>query len=198
MNKKGLLIVLSGPSGSGKDTVLDEIAKIVSIKRSISMTTRAKRDGEKNNVDYIFVDRDFFEQSIENNGVLEHVEYSGNYYGTPKGPIDKWLDDGETVFLKIEVRGAENIKKIYPQAVTVFIIPPSYDVLEKRLRDRKSDSQEAILKRLETAKFEIEKATDFDYIIINDDLESATEDLNTIIKAERLKQFNLKNYLSEV
>ena len=109
MTDKGLLIVLSGPSGSGKDTVLDGLAKITQIKRSVSMTTRKKRDNEANNIDYIFVDRDFFEKSIRDENVLEYVEYSGNYYGTPKGPIDKWLQEGKTVFLKIEVNGKENI-----------------------------------------------------------------------------------------
>lgn len=198
MNKKGLLIILSGPSGSGKDTVLDELAKIVPIQRSISMTTREKRDNEANNIDYIFVDRDYFEKAIKNDDVLEFVEYNGNYYGTPKGPIDQWLEEGKTVFLKIEVRGAENIKRIYPDAVTVFIVPPSFEILEKRLRRRNSDTEDAISKRLETAKYEIKKASDFDYVIINDDLENAICDLDTIIKAERLKTKNIKNILSEV
>lgn len=187
MTDKGLLIVLSGPSGSGKDTVLDGLAKITQIKRSVSMTTRKKRDNEANNIDYIFVDRDFFEKSIRDENVLEYVEYSGNYYGTPKGPIDKWLQEGKTVFLKIEVNGKENIKKIYPDVVSVFIVPPSFDILEKRLRFRNSDSEESVLKRLETAKFEINQAKSFDYIIINDELEKAIDDLNTIIKAEKLK-----------
>ena len=187
MTDKGLLIVLSGPSGSGKDTVLDGLAKITQIKRSVSMTTRKKRDNEANNIDYIFVERDFFEKSIRDENVLEYVEYSGNYYGTPKGPIDKWLQEGKTVFLKIEVNGKENIKKIYPDVVSVFIVPPSFDILEKRLRFRNSDSEESVLKRLETAKFEINQAKSFDYIIINDELEKAIDDLNTIIKAEKLK-----------
>lgn len=187
MTDKGLLIVLSGPSGSGKDTVLDGLAKITQIKRSVSMTTRKKRDNEANNIDYIFVDRDFFEKSIRDENVLEYVEYSGNYYGTPKGPIDKWLQEGKTVFLKIEVNGKEHIKRIYPDAVSVFIVPPSFDILEKRLRLRNSDSEESVLKRLETAKFEINQAKSFDYIIINDELEKAIDDLNTIIKAEKLK-----------
>lgn len=198
MNEKGVLIVLSGPSGSGKDTVLDEIAKIIPIQRSISMTTREKRVNEANNIDYIFVDRDHFEKCIRDEDVLEYVEYSGNYYGTPKGPIDKWLEEGKTVVLKIEVRGAENIKKIYPNAVTVFIVPPSFETLEKRLRRRNSEKEEDISKRLETAKHEISCAHDFDYVIINDELDDAISDLNTIIKAERLKNNKMKFFKSEV
>lgn len=198
MNEKGVLIVLSGPSGSGKDTVLDEIAKIIPIQRSISMTTREKRVNEANNIDYIFVDRDHFEKCIRDEDVLEYVEYSGNYYGTPKGPIDKWLEEGKTVVLKIEVRGAENIKKIYPNAVTVFIVPPSFETLENRLRRRNSEKEEDISKRLETARYEISCAHDFDYVIINDELDDAISDLNTIIKAERLKNNKMKFFKSEV
>lgn len=198
LKNNGVLIVLSGPSGSGKDTVLDELAKNVPIQRSISMTTREKRENESNNVDYIFVDRDHFEKCIENEDVLEYVEYSGNYYGTPKGPIDKWLEEGKTVILKIEVRGAANIKRIYPDAVTVFIVPPSFETLESRLRGRNSEKEEDISKRLETARYEIGKAADFDYVIINDELENAISDLDTIIKAERLKNQKMKNFKSEV
>lgn len=198
MSSEGLLIVLSGPSGSGKDTVLDELAKIKNIKRSVSMTTRKKRDNEVNNIDYIFVDKDYFQKCINSNDVLEFVEYSGNFYGTPKGPIDSWIEEGLDVFLKIEVRGAENIKKIYPNAITVFIVPPSFEILEKRLRLRNSDVEEDIIKRLETAKFEIEQASKFDYIVINDDLENAINGLNYIIEAEKLKSSRMIKNISEV
>lgn len=195
---KGLLLILSGPSGSGKDTVLDSLARITPIKRSVSMTTREKRDNEANNIDYIFVDRTYFEKCIKNEDVLEYVEYSGNYYGTPKGPIDKWLSEGMNVILKIEVHGAESIKKIYPDAISVFITPPSFKVLEKRLRNRNSDSEEDILKRLKTAEYEMTQATKFDYLVINDQLEDAVNNLNTIINAERLKTFRIINKISEV
>lgn len=198
MNSEGLLIVLSGPSGSGKDTVLDELAKIKHIKRSVSMTTRQKRNNEVNNIDYIFVDKEYFQKCINTNDVIEYVEYSGNYYGTPKGPIDKWIENGHDVFLKIEVRGAENIKKIYPKAITIFIVPPSFEILEKRLRHRNSDTEEDIKKRLETAKFEIEQASKFDYIVINDDLENAINGLHCIIEAEKLKSSRMIKKISEV
>lgn len=199
MNTKGLLVILSGPSGSGKDTVLDCIQdKDFPIKRSISMTTRQKRDGEVDGVDYYFVSKEYFEKQIAAKNMLESAVYSSNYYGTPKGPIDKWLDEGKTVVLKIEVQGAEKIKKIYPDCVSIFIMPPSIQVLESRLRNRETDSEESIRMRMDAALGEMQCAEKYDYIVFNDILENTVEDICSIIKAEKLKSSKMKYLVREV
>lgn len=199
MNTKGLLVILSGPSGSGKDTVLDCIQdKDFPIKRSISMTTRQKRDGEVDGVDYYFVSKEYFEKQIAAKNMLESAIYSSNYYGTPKGPIDKWLDEGKTVVLKIEVQGAEKIKKIYPDCVSIFIMPPSIQVLESRLRNRETDSEESIRMRMDAALGEMQCAEKYDYIVFNDILENTVEDICSIIKAEKLKSSKMKYLVREV
>lgn len=199
MSAKGLLIVLSGPSGSGKDTVLDRVhAKDIPIQRSISMTTRQKRDGETDGVDYYFVTKDYFEKQIAAKNMLESAVYSSNYYGTPKGPVDKWLEDGKTVVLKIEVQGAEKIKKIYPDCVSIFIMPPSIQVLEKRLRNRETDSEESIRMRMDAALGEMQCSEKYDYIVFNDILENTVEDICSIINAEKLKSSKMKYLVREV
>ncbi len=199
MSKRGLLVILSGPSGSGKDTVLDCVHKRdIPIKRSISMTTRKKRDGETDGVDYYFVTREYFEKQIEENKMLESALYSSNYYGTPKGPVDRWLDEGKTVVLKIEVQGAEKIKKMYPDCVSIFIMPPSMQILERRLRKRETDSEESILMRLDAALGEIQCAEKYDYIVFNDVLEDTVDDICAIIKAENFKSSKMKYSVREV
>lgn len=195
---KGLLIILSGPSGSGKDTVLDELVKRTDIQRSVSMTTRNKRENEIDGRDYIFVKKDYFLECVEKNNILEFAEYSGNYYGTPKTFVDRWLADGKTVVLKIEVQGADKIRKIYPDAVSIFIVPPSLSVLESRLRERETDSEADILMRLEAAKYEISRAENYDYLVINDVLENAVNDMMSIIGAEKIKTPRMINNLREV
>ncbi len=199
MSAKGLLIVLSGPSGSGKDTVLECVHdKDIPIQRSISMTTRQKRDGETDGVDYYFVTKDYFEKQIAAKNMLESAVYSSNYYGTPKGPVDKWLDDGKTVVLKIEVQGAEKIKKIYPDCVSIFIMPPSIQVLENRLRNRETDTEESIRMRMDAALGEMKCSEKYDYIVFNDILEDTVEDICSIIKAEKLKSSKMKYLVREV
>lgn len=199
MPNKGMLIVLSGPSGSGKDTVLAELFKLnIGLVQSVSMTTRAPRNEEKNGVDYLFVDEEYFLSAITNGRMLEYAKYGLNYYGTPKAPVDNWLDEGRTVVLKIDVQGAGNIRRLYPESVSIFLTPPSLTVLEKRLRDRGSEDEEDVRRRLDIACNELARIGEYDYVVVNDDLASAVDEIKTIIKAESLKVSRRKNILSEV
>ncbi|MEE1011399.1 MAG: guanylate kinase [Acutalibacteraceae bacterium] len=199
MTDKGILITFSGPSGSGKDTVLNKlITKRDDTRISISMTTRKPREGEIDGVHYYFVDRDFFEKKIESDGVLEYAEYAGNLYGTPKDPVYEMINAGKVVILEIEVQGAEKIKQKYPEVVSVFLMPPSLRVLEERLRGRNTDDEETINHRLVIAREEIRKASDYDYIVVNDDIDNAVEKFSGIIDAERLKTIRNKKIISEV
>ena len=196
---KGILMILSGPSGSGKDTVLDCLTAMDdSFRVSISMTTREIRDNEIDGVNYYFTNREYFEKQISDNQVLEFAEYAGNYYGTPKAPVDKMLSEGKNVVLKIEVQGAAKIRKIYPDVVSIFLMPPSMSVLEKRLRGRGSEDEETINHRLYIAGQEIKRANEYDYIVINDEIEEAAKKIQTIIAAEKMKTARNKNIISEV
>lgn len=198
-NKKGMLIILSGPSGSGKDTILTQLEKREqNIQLSISMTTRAARMWEKDGFHYYFVDRASFEEKIANNEILEYAEYSGNYYGTPKAPVDKWLEEGKTVILKIEVQGAENIRKMYPDAVSIFLMPPSMKILEERLRNRESETEDSIQSRMAIAKDEIKRSDEYDYIVVNDIVDYAVSDICAIIQAEFLSSTRMNSKVKEV
>lgn len=199
MSSKGVLIILSGPSGSGKDTVLNELVKVMDdVKISISMTTREKRAGEIDGLHYYFVNREYFEKMISENKVLEYAEYANNFYGTPKDPVDEMLSAGKSVILKIEVQGAEKIRKIYPDVISIFLMPPSMKVLEERLRGRNSEDEEVLQHRLVIAGEEIKRASEYDYIVINDTVENAVEGIKTIINAEKSKTIRNKNIISEV
>lgn len=199
MRNDGMLVVLSGPSGSGKDTVLAEMFKLdIGFVKSVSLTTRDPRDDEKDGVDYHFVDEKTFLSAIEDGKMLEYAKYGKNYYGTPKGPVDNWLSDGETVLLKIEVEGADNIRKLYPDVISIFLTPPNMSVLEKRLRDRGSEDDDDIRRRLDIACEELNRICEYDYVVVNDDLESAVDEIKTIITAEKLKVSRRRNILSEV
>ena len=182
---EGMLVVLSAPSGCGKDTVLDGLGKKAGwIKRSISLTTRNKRDGEKDGEDYYFVSRDYFLSRLDSGQILEHTTYSGNFYGTPKSTVDEWLKNGETVILKIEVEGAGKIKELYHASISIFLIPPSMKALEERLRCRMSESEEEIQSRLTIALNEMKNAVSYDFIVINDDVDKAIDDVYSIIVSE--------------
>ncbi len=184
MNKKGTLILFSGPSGVGKDTVLEVVLnKNKDLQKSISLTTREIRENEIDGKDYYFISQSAFEDMVKNNEVLEFAQYGKNFYGTPKAPIDKWLNEGKTIILKIEVQGAKKIKELYPDAVGIFIMPPSMDELEKRLRFRGTETEDDIKRRLDIAKSEIEKSADYDYLVVNDEIDSASNNVLNIVKA---------------
>ncbi len=173
----GKLVLFSGPSGVGKDTLLEVLTKKrPALQRSISLTTRQRRNGEKDGVDYFFVTPEHFQELLSAGDILEFAQYGKNLYGTPKKPVDEWLREGKTVILKIEVQGAEKIKHIYPQALSVFILPPSMEVLERRLRDRGTEDEEDLARRMRIACDEIRKSENYDYRIVNDSLERAADD----------------------
>ena len=194
----GLLVVLSAPSGCGKDTVLSELDNRLEIRRSVSMTTRPIRAQETDGVDYYFVDEAYFLKMLDEDKILEYTSYSGNYYGTPRQAVDEWLRSGETVVLKIEVEGAGNIRRLCPDSVSIFLVPPSMHVLEDRLRKRSSESEEEIQSRMTIARNEMQHATQYDYIVVNDRLDDAVSDIRAIIRSERHKTSRCGNIISEV
>ena len=199
VNKEGMLILFSGPSGVGKDTVLDVVLnKNKELQKSISLTTRNIRENETDGKDYYFITVPKFHEMIENGEVLEYAQYGSNIYGTPKAPVDKWLSEGKTVILKIEVQGAKNIKEMYPDSVGIFLLPPSMEVLEKRLRSRGTEDEEDIQRRLEIARDEIRKSVDYDYFVINENIESAADDALTIIRTLDFSHKRMNNFISEV
>jgi len=181
--KRGTLFVYSGCSGVGKGTIMKELMEAdSSIKLSVSATTREPREGEENGVHYFFVSKDEFEKMIEEDGFLEHEEYCDNFYGTPKRPVEEMLSQGFNVFLEIEVKGAVSIINRYPEAVSIFILPPSLDELERRLRSRGTEEEETIRKRLETAIDELKIAAFYKYQVVNNDLKKAVEEILHIVK----------------
>lgn len=192
---KGRLIIVSGPSGSGKDTILQKVfERLPEIKFSISTITRDMRPGEVEGEKYNFVSREYFENMIKNDLLLEYNNYVGNYYGTPKAPVDKAIAEGKEIIVEVDVNGARNIKKCREDAISVFIMPPSYEELNRRLSSRGTDAPEVIAKRMKTALDEIAEAKNYDYIVVNDDLNEAVEDFITIIKSDRLN-IKRQNYL---
>ena len=184
---KGRLYVFSGPSGVGKDTVLSLLLSRSELKKSISATTRAPREGETDGVDYYFVTKEEFETLIREGGMLEYTVYAGNYYGTPKAPVEAWLSEGKDVILKIEVDGGAQIKTLMPESIGIFILPPSKEELERRLRMRGTDSEEAVQKRLAAALNELSCAERYDYRVVNDDLDLCVDEILAILKNNKKK-----------
>lgn len=191
--KKGRLVVVSGPSGVGKGTVLANVLKNENFVYSVSATTRSPRSGEQDGVNYFFVTREKFEGMIEKDELYEHAEYNGNYYGTPKFFVDKMLSQGKNVILEIEVKGAMQIKKIVPDAVFVFIAPESRKELEERLRGRGTEEESVIQGRLSIAENEIRSCLMYDYIAVNRDgkIEECAKDIISAVKAESMKPRNV-------
>ena len=189
MTERGLLIVFSGPSGVGKGTVRQEIFSTPDHKfeYSVSMTTRQKRPGEVDGVDYFFRTREEFEELIKNGQMLEYAEYVGNYYGTPLTYVNETLDKGIDVFLEIEVQGALQVKKKVPDGVFIFLTPPDLDELKDRLVGRGTDSEEVIRQRIERAKEEIALMREYDYAVVNDEVPLAAERVKRIIEAEHVR-----------
>ncbi len=198
-NKKtGCLIVVSGPSGTGKSTIVNTVLDTCNdLSFSVSATTRQQREGETEGVDYFFVTKERFQQMIDNNELLEHAEYVGNYYGTPRKAVLDKIENGSSILLDIEVQGAEQVKDQFPEAVTMFVIPPSWEELERRLVNRGTDSMEKIQARLKQAKSEIEKIENYDYIIVNDVLETAISEVISIIATQNYKYNKRINDLTE-
>ena len=185
---KGLLLVISAPSAGGKGTILNELFQRDSnLRMSVSATTRSPRPGEEHGKQYYFLSREEFQELVEKGSMLEHAEYVGNFYGTPKDPVERWRAEGLDVVLEIEVQGGAQIKRTAPDCVSVFIVPPSMEILEKRLRNRGTEDEETIQKRLDTARKEIPQAQNYDYIVVNDRLEDAAEDLQAILRSEKRK-----------
>ena len=183
---RGILVVFSGPSGSGKGTVLKEaLKKSDDLAVSISVTTRAPREGEVDGVDYIFYSQEKFKDLIEKDGLLEWACFCENYYGTPKAEIEKLLDEGTNVVLEIEVQGAMKIREKCPEAVLIFNLPPSMEELKNRLVGRKTDAEDVIKKRLDTAIWEIEQAKNYDYVLVNEKVDVASDTLLAIINGEK-------------
>jgi guanylate kinase len=186
---KGNLIIISSPSGGGKGTLIKEVLKTTeNIGYSVSYTTRQMRDGEENGRDYFFVSRDEFQNLISENEFLEHALVHGNFYGTSKTQVNKDINNGRDVILEIDVQGAENIMEHFPEAVSIFILPPTFEILKARLTARATETEKTLALRLGNSFGEVQKYQEFQYIVINDDRLKATNDLQTIILAERLKR----------
>jgi len=185
MNKKGMLVILSAPSGCGKDTVFKALCKRRNdIVESVSATTRAPREGEVDGVNYYFKTVGEFEKMIANNGLLEYAKYNNCYYGTPVDGVQNAVDAGKVCFLIIEVQGAQSIMKMCPDAVSIFLLPPSMEVLEHRLRKRETNSPDDIKNRIDIAESEIKIAPLYKYNVVNDSLEDAVDEINEIINKE--------------
>lgn len=198
-NNFGLLVILSGPSGVGKDTVLEKIKeRMPEMCLSVSMTTRFMREGEVDGENYIFTDFEDFEEKIEQGYFLEYAKYGTNYYGTPKATIENWLSRGKVVFLKIEVQGAEKIRSEYADSVSIFLTAPTFADLINRLKARSSECEEDMARRVSIARNEIMRANEYDYIVINDVVDRAAEDIIAIVRAVRLRYKNMEKYINEV
>ncbi len=186
--KQGLLIVLSGPSGCGKNSVINEVLKIrKNCWVSVSCTSRMPRGNDQNGIDYYFLSREEFECQIAQDSFLEYAEYAGNYYGTPKKFIQEHLDQGEDVILEIEIQGALKIKEKLPETIFIFIMPPTMKELRRRLEMRKTEDVTKIDKRFKRAYEEINEVTKYNYVVVNDELKNAADKVNAILEAERCR-----------
>ena len=194
LNRKGLLLVVSGPSGAGKGTICKALLnKNDQIKLSVSATTRKPRNGEVHGVNYFFIEKEEFTKMIENGEFLEYAQIYDNFYGTPKAAIIECLEKGQDVILEIEMQGARQIKEVYPEGVIIFVLPPSLEELKSRIVGRGTETQEEIEKRFSCAFEEINQIVNYDYFIVNEDIEKSVSDVEAIICAEKNKVTRYKN-----
>lgn len=197
--QKGLLIVLSGPSGAGKGTVYNAVtAKMPSLYRSVSVTTRLPRAGEKEGVHYYFRTVEEYKAMLNRGEFLETAEVYNNFYGTPAAPVFEMLERGNDVFFEIDIAGAKQIKAKYPECISVFIMPPSFKILEERLRGRGTENEESLSTRIGSARSELEQYDCFDYIVFNDNVQDATQRVLDIISAERSAIFRNEDKIKEM
>ena len=198
MNKGGVFII-SGPSGSGKDTVLAELFRNKpDLLFSISSITRPMRQGEKEGEKYNFISKEKFLYMIENDMLLEHNVFVENYYGTPREPVENAVKEGKDIIIEVDVNGAAQIREKLPEAVSIFIMPPSFDELKRRLKGRGTESEELIEKRLNSALGEIKRAAEYDYIIVNDNITAAADNILSVILSSSFKTDRQKTIIDEV
>ena len=199
MMNKGQLIVFSGPSGVGKGTVLKEFLQgRENVALSVSATTRQPRPGEENGVHYYFLTKEEFLKKVEDGNMLEYAQYNQNYYGTPKDKVDEALAQGKDIVLEIEVQGALLVKEKCPNALLVFVAPPSWEELRDRLVGRGTEDAATIENRLNIARGELKQAVHYDYILVNDTVDAAAQRLEHIIEAGRCRNIEMKDFIEEV
>ena len=199
MEKKGILIVISGFSGAGKGTLVKAlIKKYHNYALSVSMTTRKPREGERDGVEYFFTDTEGFEETIRQGGLIEYAQYCGNYYGTPKDYVERQLQAGNNVILEIEIQGALKIKEKFPESLLIFVTPPGAQDLKRRLVSRGTESEEVIAKRLARASEESEGIEAYDYIVVNDDLGTCVEVVHQLVEASRRAPVRREAFIEEI
>ena len=200
MNRRGVLTVISGPSGVGKGTIINRLFEMdENLYFSVSATTRNPRPGEIDGVHYSFKTREEFEHDIETGEMLEYASFSGNYYGTPRSAIEEKLSQGKDVVLDIEIQGAKNVKRLMPEAVLVYILPPSIEELKKRLIGRNTEDEESLNRRFHTAYSELQEAPEiYDYFIVNDIVDNATVKVLDIIEGERCSLSAMQEVLKQI
>lgn len=199
MQEKGILIVISGFSGAGKGTLMKKLLQTYdNYALSISMTTRKPREGEQDGVEYFFTDKERFEQTIEADGFIEYASYCDNYYGTPRAYVEEQLKAGKDVILEIEIQGALQVKKKFPESLLLFVTPPSAGELERRLVSRGTESEDVIRKRLARASEESKGIEAYDYIVVNDKLDVCVEELHSLVNAARKSPIRRAEFIKEI
>ena len=196
--KNGILFVMSGPSGMGKGTICNELLRTENIFLSVSATTREKRAGEVDGVTYNYMYKEEFEALIDAGEMLEYAQYNGNYYGTPKRNVEKMLAQGTNVLLEIEPQGALHVKELFPEAVLIFVLPPSMSELKKRLEERGRENEEQIAERLAAAKWEFEQALKYNYIVVNDELQTCVDEVVGILHRKIVERELVDSLLTEL
>lgn len=197
--RQGALVVISGFAGAGKGTLVKELMKRYdNYALSVSMTTRSPRPGEKEGESYFFVTKEQFEKTIEENGFIEYAKYVGNYYGTPRAYVEEQMRSGKDVILEIEIQGAHKVRELYPDAILIFVTPPSARILKERLTGRGTETAEVIKKRMDRAAQESEGIEDYDYIAVNDDIETCVSNVRGMIEASHFRPALNEEFISQV